>query len=186
VDLPCFEVSRSPLGLAFFAFSGPLLDLLGRFGMRLKYPCSESFSRISFWFSLRFQTLPLTRDLPATCDSNCTVVRSAGIESVESPYSVELTISRLETLIRSKGLTLFAHIDHGAGAREAGLQMQPAHVLIFGNARSGTPLMLVRPLLALDLPLKILVWEAPGTRIKVLKACKTVTPLIPQGFFFSI
>jgi uncharacterized protein (DUF302 family) len=84
---------------------------------------------------------------------------SPGVTSIASPYSIESTVSRLEALIKAKGLTLFAHIDHAAGAREAGLQMQEAQILIFGNAKSGTPLMVATPLLALDLPLKILVWQ---------------------------
>jgi uncharacterized protein (DUF302 family) len=84
---------------------------------------------------------------------------TSGIASIPSPYSVDVTISKLLAVIESKGLTVFAHIDHGAGATQAGLTMPPAHVLIFGNAKAGTPLMLASPLLALDLPLKVLVWE---------------------------
>jgi uncharacterized protein (DUF302 family) len=83
----------------------------------------------------------------------------AGIASLPSPYSVDETVSRLKALIASKGLTLFAQIDHAAGAREVGLPMQPAQVLIFGQAKAGTPLMVASPLLALDLPLRVLVWE---------------------------
>ncbi len=84
---------------------------------------------------------------------------STGVASIPSPYSVELTVARLRTLIQEKGLTLFAQIDHAAGARQAGLSMREAQVLIFGHARAGTPLMVARPLAALDLPLKVLVWE---------------------------
>jgi uncharacterized protein (DUF302 family) len=84
---------------------------------------------------------------------------SIGIASIPSPYSVEVTISKLKAVIESKGLTLFAHIDHGAGAAQAGLEMRPAHVLIFGQAKAGTPLMVASPLVALDLPLKALIWE---------------------------
>ncbi len=78
-----------------------------------------------------------------------------------------MTVTRLQEAIRSLGLTLFAHIDHGAGAREAGLWMQPAHVLIFGRAQAGTPPMVARPLLALDLPLKALVWEDAENKVWV-------------------
>lgn len=81
-----------------------------------------------------------------------------GIASIPSPYPFDLTVSKLNEAIVSKGLTLFAQIDHAAGAKEAGLQMQPALVLIFGTAKAGTPLMVAHPLLALDLPLKVLVW----------------------------
>jgi uncharacterized protein (DUF302 family) len=84
---------------------------------------------------------------------------SIGIASVRSPYSVDNTLSRFKTFVESKGLTLFAHIDHAAGARKVGLQMQEAHVLIFGHPKAGTPLMVARPLVALDLPLKVLIWE---------------------------
>lgn len=82
-----------------------------------------------------------------------------GISSILSPFSLDTTVSKLESAIAAKGLNLFAHIDHGLGATQAGLRMQPAHVLIFGHARAGTPLMVASPLLALDLPLKVLVWQ---------------------------
>jgi uncharacterized protein (DUF302 family) len=91
----------------------------------------------------------------------------AGIASLPSPHSVDVTLEKLKAAIAAKGLTLFAHIDHTAGARQAGLEMQPAHVLIFGHAKAGTPLMVVRPLLALDLPLKVLVWEDAGHKVWV-------------------
>jgi uncharacterized protein (DUF302 family) len=92
---------------------------------------------------------------------------SSGITSLPSPYSVDVTISKLKALIAGKGLNLFAHIDHGAGATQAGLHMQPAHVLIFGHAKAGTPLMVANPLLALDLPLKVLVWEDTDKKVWV-------------------
>ncbi|HEX6506639.1 MAG TPA: DUF302 domain-containing protein [Chloroflexota bacterium] len=82
-----------------------------------------------------------------------------GVLTRISPYSLNDTLRRLQEMIRSRGLTVFAHIDHEANAREAGLTMQPAHVLIFGNARAGTPLMVASPLIALELPLRALVWQ---------------------------
>lgn len=82
-----------------------------------------------------------------------------GVVSKVSPYSVTETLERLEQMLHARGLTLFAHIDHSAGAREAGLSMQEAHVLIFGSPKAGTPLMVAAPLLALDLPLRALVWQ---------------------------
>jgi uncharacterized protein (DUF302 family) len=84
---------------------------------------------------------------------------SPGIATLSSPYSIDETVAKLKAFIAGKGLNLFAHIDHGTGATQAGLTMHPAHVLIFGHAKAGTPLMVVSPLLALDLPLKVLVWE---------------------------
>ena len=90
---------------------------------------------------------------------------SNGIASIPSPYPVGETLAKLKAAITSKGLMLFAHIDHAQGARDADLQMQEAHVLIFGHAKAGTPLMVASPLLALDLPLKILVWEDADKKV---------------------
>jgi uncharacterized protein (DUF302 family) len=90
-----------------------------------------------------------------------------GTASIASPFPVDVTLEKLKAFIASKGLQLFAHIDHRAGALAAGLEMQPAHVLIFGNAKAGTPLMVASPLLALDLPLKVLVWEDAGKKVWV-------------------
>src|SRR5438445_1596755 len=83
-----------------------------------------------------------------------------GIVTRPSPFSVEETVERLQEAIHSRNLTLFAHIDHSGEARRVGLTMQEAHVLIFGNPKGGTPLMIASPLLALDLPLKVLVWQS--------------------------
>ncbi len=83
-----------------------------------------------------------------------------GVVSKPSRYSVDETIRRLDEVVRGKGLTVFARIDHRAGAREVGLEMQDEQVLIFGNPRGGTPLMVARPLVGLDLPLRVLVWRA--------------------------
>jgi uncharacterized protein (DUF302 family) len=90
---------------------------------------------------------------------------SVGVASLQSPYSVDVTVSKLKVMIEGKGLTLFAHIDHGAGARQAGLQMLEAHVLIFGHPQGGTPVMVAKPLAALDLRLKVLVWEDEEKKI---------------------
>jgi uncharacterized protein (DUF302 family) len=75
-----------------------------------------------------------------------------GIATVPSSHSVATTVSRLESTIKDKGLHLFAHVDHGAGASEAGLAMRPAHLLIFGHARAGTPPMVARPLVSYYTP----------------------------------
>ena len=84
-----------------------------------------------------------------------------------SPFSVEETLARLQEAIRSRKLNLFAHIDHSREAKRVGLKMQEAHVLIFGNPKGGTPLMIASPLLALDLPLKALVWQSEDGRVWV-------------------
>lgn len=90
-----------------------------------------------------------------------------GIDSVESRFGMEETVARLEAAVAGKGLEMFAKIDHQAGAARVGLRMQSAHVLIFGQAKAGTPLMVARPLLALDLPLKVLVWQDVEQRVWV-------------------
>jgi uncharacterized protein (DUF302 family) len=93
-------------------------------------------------------------------------IRSAdGVISKPSPYPVDETVRRLEEIMRGKGLTVFARIDHRSGAGEVGLEMQDEQVLIFGNPRAGTPLMIARPLVGLDLPLRVLVWRAPDGRV---------------------
>jgi uncharacterized protein (DUF302 family) len=83
-----------------------------------------------------------------------------GIVTIASPYpSVSETLERLRKVVRESGLEEFALIDHGGAAERAGLKMQEAKLLVFGSPRAGTPLMVASPLLALDLPLKVLVWR---------------------------
>jgi uncharacterized protein (DUF302 family) len=90
-----------------------------------------------------------------------------GIVSRPSLFSVEETLARLKAAIHSRHLTLFAQIDHSEEAKRVGLTMQEAHVLIFGSPKAGTPLMIASPLLALDLPLKVLVWQSEDDRVWV-------------------
>jgi len=87
-----------------------------------------------------------------------------GIITKPSKYSAGETIERLEKEIRSRGIQIFARIDHSGEAQKAGLSMPPAEVLIFGNPKAGTPLMLASPTSALDLPLKVLVWQDSSGR----------------------
>src|SRR2546421_4994785 len=90
-----------------------------------------------------------------------------GIVTRPSPFSVEETLERLQAAIHSRNLNIFAHIDHSGEARRVGLKMQEAQVLIFGNPKAGTPLMIASPLLALDLPLKLLIWQSDDDRVWV-------------------
>ena len=92
-----------------------------------------------------------------------------GIVTKASPYgSVSETLERLRETVREKGLDEFALIDHGGAAERVGLKMQEAQVLIFGSPKAGTPLMVASPLLALDLPLKVLIWrERDGGEVLV-------------------
>jgi uncharacterized protein (DUF302 family) len=76
-----------------------------------------------------------------------------------SNHSVDETVARLQTILREKGVTIFALIDHSGEAEKVGLKMRPTKLLIFGNPKAGTPLMLASPSIAIDLPLKLLVWE---------------------------
>jgi len=88
-----------------------------------------------------------------------------GVISKPSQYPVDETMRKLEEVVRSKGLTVFARIDHRAGARQVSLDMQDEQVLIFGNPQAGTPLMVARPLVGLDLPLRVLVWRDSDGRV---------------------
>jgi uncharacterized protein (DUF302 family) len=82
-----------------------------------------------------------------------------GIVDRPSHHSVEETVERLKALLQSKGGTLFALVDHSGEAQKVGIPMRPTKLLIFGSPKAGTPLMLATPSVAIDLPLKILVWE---------------------------
>jgi uncharacterized protein (DUF302 family) len=82
-----------------------------------------------------------------------------GIIDKLSHHSVEETVERLKGILQSKGVALFAMIDHSGEAQKVGMKMRPTKLLIFGSPKAGTPLMLAAPSVAIDLPLKILVWE---------------------------
>ena len=82
-----------------------------------------------------------------------------GIVSIRSKHSVDDTVSRLRQMLEAKAVKIFAVVDHSGEAEQAGLHMPNTKLLIFGNPKAGTPLMLAAPTIAMDLPLKILVWE---------------------------
>jgi uncharacterized protein (DUF302 family) len=85
-----------------------------------------------------------------------------GLITVRSQQGPDETMNRLGAAVRAKGLTVFAQIDHAAGAEAVGLPLRPTEVLVFGNARSGTPLMQSSQTMGIDLPLKVLVWQDEG------------------------
>jgi uncharacterized protein (DUF302 family) len=87
------------------------------------------------------------------------VQKEEGIVQIPSHHSVDETVEKLKTILKSKGVTLFALVDHSGEAEKVGLKMPPTKLLIFGNPKGGTPLMLAAPSAAIDLPLKILVAE---------------------------
>jgi uncharacterized protein (DUF302 family) len=82
-----------------------------------------------------------------------------GLIHLVSQYSVEATVLRLQRLLQEKNVMIFAVVDHSGEAAKVGLQMRPTKLLIFGNPRGGTPLMQAAPTVAIDLPLKALIWE---------------------------
>lgn len=85
-----------------------------------------------------------------------------GMVNRRSRHTVEETVERLKGLLKARGVTLFALVDHSGEAEKVGMHMRPTRLLIFGNPAAGTPVMLAAPGIAIDLPLKILVWEDGG------------------------
>jgi uncharacterized protein (DUF302 family) len=90
-----------------------------------------------------------------------------GIVHLCSPYPFAETLKRLDSVLQSRGLTVFARIDHSGEAEKVGMKMHPTQLIIFGSPKGGTPLMVASPTLAIDLPLKALVWEDAGGRVWV-------------------
>ena len=86
-------------------------------------------------------------------------ITSNGIIHIPSNRSVDQTVEKLRGILQAEGVTLFALIDHSGEAEKAGMRMRPTRLLIFGSPRAGTPVMLAAPSIAIDLPLKILIWE---------------------------
>ena len=90
-----------------------------------------------------------------------------GIVNILSKYSVDQAVDKIKSILQAMGITLFAVVDHSAEAKKAGMEMPSTKLLIFGNPAAGTPLMLAAPSLAIDLPLKLLVWEDKEKRVWV-------------------
>ncbi len=88
-----------------------------------------------------------------------------GIVTKPSAHSVDETVEKLKNILQAKGVTLFALVDHSGEAEKVGMKMPPTKLLIFGNPKAGTPLMLASPSSAIDLPLKILVWEDANGKV---------------------
>ncbi|MES2357760.1 MAG: DUF302 domain-containing protein [Gemmatimonadota bacterium] len=88
-----------------------------------------------------------------------TLDKGDGIVNIASNHSVDETVEKLKGILQAKGVKLFALVDHSGEAERAGMKMRPTKLLIFGNPQGGTPVMLAAPSIALDLPLKILIWE---------------------------
>ena len=88
-----------------------------------------------------------------------TLSTGSGIINKPSNHSVDETVEKLKGILQAKGVSLFALIDHSGEAQRVGIKMRPTKLLIFGSPKAGTPVMLAAPSSALDLPLKILIWE---------------------------
>ena len=90
-----------------------------------------------------------------------------GLLQVASPYTVDETVNRLESVLAERGVQVFAVVDHSGEAEKVGMKMRPTKLVIFGNPKGGTPVMLAAPTLAIDLPLKALVWEDENGKVWV-------------------
>ena len=84
---------------------------------------------------------------------------ASGVVTIPTQHSVDEAVRRLEQMLADKGIQLFALVDHSGEAEKVGLQMPPTKLAIFGSPKAGTPLMLATPSIAIDLPLKLLIWE---------------------------
>src|SRR5438094_9479846 len=91
--------------------------------------------------------------------------KGSGLIDIRSSHSVDETVEKLKGILQAKGIALFALVDHSGAAIKAGIKMRPTKLLIFGNPKAGTPVMLAAPSSAIDLPLKILVWEDARGRV---------------------
>jgi len=88
-----------------------------------------------------------------------------GIVTIPSHHSVDETVEKLESVLQAKGVKLFALIDHSGEAEKAGIRMRPTKLLIFGNPKAGTPLMIASPSIAIDLPMKAMIWEDTNSKV---------------------
>ncbi|WP_257236780.1 DUF302 domain-containing protein [Nostoc sp. 'Peltigera malacea cyanobiont' DB3992] len=102
-----------------------------------------------------------------SCKKSTAMNANNGIINQISPYAVSATIDRLEAILQAKGITVFARIDQQAEAEKVELSLPPTQLLLFGNPKAGTPLMVAEPTIALDLPLKVLAWEATDGKVWV-------------------
>jgi uncharacterized protein (DUF302 family) len=106
----------------------------------------------------------------ATLLATPALAQEAGLVTRPSPHSVRATIDRFAAAVREANWVVFAEIDHAAAAQAAGLALRPRMVVVFGNPRAGTPAMAANPTLALDLPLRILVWQDDAGATQVTRS----------------
>lgn len=109
-----------------------------------------------YLISVRNSGTPISRSGE---EINMATTSDNGIVNIPSNHSVDQTVAKVQAILQAKGVALFALVDHSGEAAKVGMSMRPTKLLIFGNPKAGTPLMLAAPSIAIDLPLKILVWE---------------------------
>jgi uncharacterized protein (DUF302 family) len=120
---------------------------------------AKAIHLVSVRGSANFQSQDIEEKTMPQATSKATLETRNGIVSKPSNHSVDETVEKLKNILRSKGVTLFALVDHGGEAEKVGMKMRSTKLLIFGSPKAGTPLMLAAPSIAIDLPLKILIWE---------------------------
>jgi uncharacterized protein (DUF302 family) len=130
-------------------------------GLRMAYaaPPHPPAQGVSMIASRLLAGIVLVASTPLEGDAPMAPEAKNGVVSKRSAHSVDETLKRIEDLLHEKNVNVVAVVDHSGAAAKAGLQMPPTKLIIFGNAKGGTPLMLAAPTVAIDLPLKILVWE---------------------------
>src|SRR5271157_2733291 len=143
-------VSR-PLVLIALTWGGAMKrqNTKSRAASRTRWPMTADFMTRAEVFALN----------AAVCLWEVQAMAADGLLTLGSSYAPKETMKRLKTEVKAKGLTVFARIDHAAGAAEVGLSLRPTELLIFGNAKGGTPLMQSVQTIGIDLPLKALVWQ---------------------------
>lgn len=112
-----------------------------------------------------FATYRMTHTMTARTDA--AAASPSSVVTFQSKYDFEATVSRLKAALAAHGVTLFADIDQSAAAAQAGTSLRPTRLLLFGNPKAGTPVMEANPHAALELPLKVVVWEDAGSGVWV-------------------
>jgi uncharacterized protein (DUF302 family) len=120
--------------------------------------------------SLPRRSAALAAAVAATLLATPALAQEAGLVTRPSPHGVRATIDRFAAAVRAANWVVFAEIDHAAAAQAAGLTLRPRTVVVFGNPRAGTPAMAANPTLALDLPLRILVWQDDAGATQVTRS----------------
>src|SRR5262249_18707620 len=114
---------------------------------------------------LRNRACRKSTDATSSREEQMAIKSRDGIVSKPSKYSVPETLDRLKALLRGKGITVFKRVDHSGEAEKVGMKMPPTQLLIFGNPKAGTPVMLAAPVAAIDLPLKALAWQSADGKV---------------------